>query len=144
MLEIVKSCGNQMLWKHSLKVSVISSCFSLFRKWRQPQKWTPAIYMLKLVCLQKFPNVYERGWQFKTMPPIVRFGSIFWWPAALVNSRGSCVLPGIDPARCSCFAVKRHWLSSPFVVFRTSPCMHNDPSAQHMCLLGKLVGKICS
>ena len=48
-------------------------------------------------------------------------------------------------ASCSRFAVKRHGSSSPSPVFRTSPCLHNGPSAQHVwCSLGKVAGRIWS
>ena len=48
-------------------------------------------------------------------------------------------------ASCSRFAVKRHGSSSPSAVFRTFPCLHNGPSAQHVwCSLGKVPGRIWS
>ena len=88
---------------------------------RQLRKWTPAIYMLELVCLQKFPDIPGGWWQCTTMPPIGRFESIFlmtccpgelFWRLCFTRDRPStvlchaCVLQLLQCASCSRFAVK--------------------------------------
>ena len=148
-----------MLWKHSLKVSVISCCFSLFRKWRQPWKMSSRHIYVETRLFTKVPQcpwtwmaiqdnaTHSKVWKHFLMTCCP--GELSWWLCFTRDgpSTGLCHACGfhlMQCARCSCFAVKRHWLSSPLAFFRTSPCLYNDPSAQHMCLLWKLVGKICS
>ena len=101
--------------------------------------------MLELVCLQKFPDVPEGGWQCTTMPPIGRFQSIFLmtccptelsWCLCFARDKPStglcheCGFHLLQCSSCSRFAVKLPLLFSELLL----ACrMGSLPSTSGVC-----------